>query len=62
MHLPFNTTVLIKSHGSMLVCTSPANAAQNLPKDLKGKRSQDLPMEGAAGDAHPSTMLCSSQR
>lgn len=44
----------------MLVGTS-ANTAQNLPKDLKGKRSQDLSMEGAAGDAHPSTMLCSSQ-
>lgn len=39
-----------------LVCTSPANTAQNLPKDLKEKRSQDLPMEGAAGDAHPSTL------
>lgn len=60
MHLPFNTTVLIKPHGSMLVGTS-ANTAQNLPKDLKGKRSQDLSMEGAAGDAHPSTMFCSSQ-
>lgn len=38
-----------------LVCTSPANTGQNLPKDLKGKRCQNLPMEGAAGDAQPST-------